>query len=152
MSSFPVVVTILMAVMVNAAHLMPGIYAASMMLATVLMDVVTASGFQHSVIAAPGSTGPVPVESSQLLYRLKNDTGGCFHSSNHTSAVKDTSAWISWTALASPDEPTAQVALSDTISTLCKRMGATILTRGIPVSASDNHMSPSVSSLGVYSC
>lgn len=140
MRSFQVVFAILLAVVVNMAHSTPGIHATSMMLATTLVDVVAYLGFQHSVITAPGSAGPVPVEPSRLMHHRKNDTGRCFHSSNDTSGESDTSVWIPWTALASPDEPTAQLALYDTISALCKRIGATIFTRGIPVS--DSHTAP----------
>ncbi|KAG8163216.1 hypothetical protein KVR01_006513 [Diaporthe batatas] len=147
MRCFMAVVTILMAVMVNMANTTPLIQATAIILATALVGVATPSGFQHSVMSAPDSAGRVAVESSPVMHRRTKDTGGCFHSSNHTSIPdNDTSAWIPWIALASPDEPTAQKALSDTISALCRRNSATILTRGIPYT----HCQPDDYSNGTY--
>ncbi|POS79246.1 hypothetical protein DHEL01_v202369 [Diaporthe helianthi] len=101
MCSFQALVAILMAAMVHVGYGAhgQGIKAMSVMLATALVDVATSSGFQHSVIAAPGGPlgpGALAVEPSrlELLHRGANDTGSCFHVSNSTVAENDTPVWV----------------------------------------------------------
>lgn len=137
MRSFQTLVAILMAAMFNMVSAAPRTHATPMILATAtLFDVVASSGFQHSVAAAAARPGPPsPAKPSRLVHRQLNTTGGCFHhGSNFTRGENDTSAWIPWTALASQEEPAAEMALFYTFSALCKSISATILTRGIPVS------------------
>jgi hypothetical protein len=130
MRYFQTVLAILMAAMVNMAHSTPGTRAATaMLLATALVDGVASSGFQHSVVAAPGH-----FETRQPLMRRTNQTGGCFHDTNFTRAENDTSAWIPWAALANQYDAASEMALFYTFTALCKEMSATMMSRDIPVS------------------
>lgn len=126
MRSFQAVLAILMVAMVSMAYSAPGIYATAMALATVLVDTVTSSGFQHHVASTPGH-----IDASRIL----NQTGGCFHDSNSTtSAENDTSTWVPWTALANQYDAGSEMALFYTFTMLCERISATIMTIGIPAS------------------
>lgn len=125
MRSFQAVLAILMVAMVSIAYSAPGIHATAMTLAIVLVDTVTSSGVQHSVVSTPGH-----IDASRIL----NQTGGCFHDSNSTSAENDTSTWIPWTAIANQYDPGSEMALFYTFTMLCERISATIMTIGIPVS------------------
>lgn len=129
MRSFQTVLVILVAAMVSLAHSAPGIHAAAMSLTIALVDAVTSSGFQQSAASTPGHA-----DTSRVLVRRTNQTGGCFHDSNFNCAEKDTSTWIPWTALANQNDPGSEMALFYTFTTLCERISATIMTRDIPVS------------------
>ena len=129
MRYFQTVLAILVATMVNMAHAAPGTHVTALLLATALVDTVTSSGFQHSVVAAPGH-----FETRQPLMRRTNQTGGCFHDTNFTRGENDTSAWIPWAAIASQYDAASEMALFYTFTALCKEMSATIMSRDIPVS------------------
>lgn len=127
MRSFQAVLAIIMAAMANAALAVPGFHATAMILATTVVDSVICSGFQHSVIAAPGR---IKVDHALSA----NYTAGCFNTSTFPQARGDNSTLVPWTALANEKDPDSELAVFYTFSNLCKKISATIMTRDIPVS------------------
>lgn len=129
MHSFQAALALLMAIMANMALAAPGIYVTAMILATTLVEPVVPSGFQHSVVAAPGRTHSRQTFPSRASYAT-----GCFNSSTFAPAAGGNSTLIPWTALADKTDPQSELALFYAFTALCKRMSSTILTRDIPVS------------------
>lgn len=127
MRSFKAALAVLVAVMVNIAFAMPGLQATAMILATTFVDAVISSGFQHTVVTAPG-------ENKAGQVKLANYTAGCFNSSTFPKTGTGNSTLVPWTALANESDAESEIALFYTFSTICKKMSATILTRNIPVS------------------
>lgn len=127
MRSFQAVLTVLVAAMANIAFAVPGLHATTMILAATFVDVVVSSGFQHTVVTAPGQN-----EAGQV--KLANYTAGCFNSSTFPQKGSGNSTLVPWTALANESDHESELAVFYTFSTICKKMSATILTRDIPVS------------------
>lgn len=129
MRSFKAVFAVLVAAMVSIAFAVPGLHAPTMILATTFVDAVVSSGFEHTVVTAPGKNKAPHV-------KLTSYTAGCFNASTFPETGSGKSTLVPWTALADESHAESEIAVFYTFSTLCKKMSATILTRDIPVSYS----------------
>lgn len=128
MLPFQTVLAILMAATVNMALAAPEISAAAMILATTIVDTVVSSGVQHPVV------GPRRGADGKFLPLRAINEPTCFDSSTFPNAGKHNSALVPWTALANQTDSEAELAVFNTLTTICNKFSSTIMTRNIQVS------------------
>lgn len=125
MRSFQAVLAIIMAAMANMVLGAAGTHAIAAMMAGTLIDTVTSSGFQHSVVATPRTA-----KSIDPYLDICFDNSTILHAAGNNSPLVP---WLTLQAI-SNDTEKPHWQLYEMFESICKEISKGFLSNDIPVS------------------